>query len=263
MSPIVVKAGGTTVEDAATAPALFAALVGLSRMPGGLIFVHGGGKAVDRHLERLGFETVRKDGIRVTPTEQLDEITAVLAGRFNKAIVGQLNRLGARAVGLCLGDGAAVPTRKATRYSFDAGRVGEVVQSGEDGEGLLPLLVGHGFLPVLCSIGIDDEGQFLNVNADDAAAGVATRVKARGLVLLTDVPGILDGSKQLVARITRDGIERMIGAGEITGGMIPKARAAAEVAASAGSPVTIMAGNNVETLAALGRGELRGTTIGR
>jgi acetylglutamate kinase len=126
---------------------------------------------------------------------------------------------------------------------------------------LLEVLLQHHFLPILCSIGIDSEGKFLNVNADDAAAGVAAAVHARALVLLTDVPGILDGSKKLVNSITRPGIERMIASNEITGGMIVKARAAAEVATNSGVPVVIMAGNDLDTLAALGRGELRGTMV--
>lgn len=277
--PLVIKAGGTTIEDLATAPALFDALARLSHQPGGLVFVHGGGKAVDRHLDRLGFATQRREGIRVTPDDQLDEIVAVLAGRFNKSIVGQLNARGARAVGLCLGDGNAIPTRTSTKFSFDPGRVGEVIPPlpEEGGRGvdsrraafpesvestpLLPLLLQNHFLPILCSIGIDAEGRFLNINADDAAAGIATAVHARALVLLTDVAGILDGSKRLVPAITREGIERMITSTEITGGMIVKARAAAEVATNSGVPVVIMAGNDLEALASLGRGELRGTTI--
>jgi acetylglutamate kinase len=264
--PLVIKAGGTTIEDPATAPALFDALANLSHQPGGLVFVHGGGKAVDRHLDRIGFTTERREGIRITPADQLDEITAVLAGRFNKSIVGQLLTRNSRAVGLCLGDGAAIPTRKTTKYSFDPGQVGEVIASSSRSQSgartdLLPLLLSNNFLPVLCSIGIDADGRFLNINADDAAAGVAASIKARALVLLTDVPGVLDGNKKLVPTLTRDAIERMITSGEITGGMIPKVRAAADTAANAGVPVVIMAGNNQDTLAALGRGELRGTTV--
>ena len=110
--PLVIKAGGTTIEDAATAPALYGALVELSRRPGGVVFVHGGGRAVDRHLERLGMTSERREGIRITPPEQVEEIAAVLAGSFNKRVVAGLNMAGARAVGLCLGDGRAIATRK-------------------------------------------------------------------------------------------------------------------------------------------------------
>lgn len=283
--PLVIKAGGTTIEDAATAPALYGALVELSRRPGGVVFVHGGGRAVDRHLERLGMTSERREGIRITPPEQVEEIAAVLAGSFNKRVVAGLNMAGARAVGLCLGDGRAIATRKTRKYAFDAGRVGEVESEeerrsekreasrespppspsrweGADEGNLLTLLVANGFLPVVSSIGIDaGDGGFLNVNADDAAAGIAQVLGARALVLLTDVPGILDGAKQLVGELTARGIEEMIERGEIKGGMIVKARAAAEVAQGSGVPVVIMAGNDVVALGKLGRGEMVGTRI--
>lgn len=127
---------------------------------------------------------------------------------------------------------------------------------------MLPLLVAHGFLPVVSSIGIDEEdGGFLNVNADDAAAGIAKALGARALVLLTDVAGILDGEKQLVGELTARGVEEMIERREIKGGMIVKARAAAEVAQGSGVPVVIMAGNDAVALEKLGRGEMVGTRI--
>lgn len=268
-APLAIKAGGTTIEDATTAPALFAALVGLSRQPGGVVFVHGGGKAVDRHLERLGMTSERREGIRITPPEQVEEIAAVLAGSFNKRVVAGLNMAGARAVGLCLGDGRAIATRKTTRYAFDPGRVGEVIEEGVGRQAseastsaLLPLLVANGFLPVVSSIGIDEgDGGFLNVNADDAAAGIAKVLGARALVLLTDVAGILDGAKRFVGEVTPGKVEEMIERGEITGGMIVKARAAAEVARASGVPVVIMAGNDAGALGKLGRGEMVGTRI--
>ncbi len=264
--PVVIKVGGTMVEDPRTSPPLWNAVAKLHREhPGGVVVVHGGGKAVDRHLDRLGMTTERREGIRITPAEQLDEIVGVLAGRVNKSIVGQFLRIGVRAVGLCLGDGGAVPTAKTTRYSFDPGRVGDVVEAaaGAAVEGktdLLRVLLGSGFLPVLSSIGIDGDG-FLNVNADDAAAGTARVIGASALVLMTDVPGILDGSKRLVAEIDRGGIERLIGTGEISGGMIVKARAAVETATRIGAPVVILSGAGAEALEAWCRGEASGTRV--
>ncbi|MCK6477631.1 MAG: acetylglutamate kinase [Phycisphaerales bacterium] len=262
--PVVVKVGGTMVEDDKTAPALWETVAGLHRSrPGGVIVVHGGGKAVDRHLDRLGMRTERREGIRVTPADQLDEIVSVLAGRINKAIVGEFLRRDIQAVGLCLGDGNAVPTVKATRYSFDPGRVGEIpaaVAPGDRRDNLLGVLLRAGFLPVLSSIGIDADG-FLNVNADDAAAGVALATGASSLVLLTDVPGILDGSRALIAEIDSAGIERRIDSGEITGGMIVKARAAGETARRIGAPVVIMSGAGAGALEAWARGEPAGTRV--
>ncbi len=262
--PVVIKVGGSTVEDRQGAPKLWAAIAGLHRThAGGVVVVHGGGRAVDRHLERLGIVSERREGIRITPADQLDEIAGVLAGRVNKGIVGQFLGLGVRAVGLCLGDGGAVPTAKSTRYAFDPGRVGEVLErhgGAADGPGLLELLIGNRFLPVLSSIGIDREG-FLNVNADDAAAGVAALLGAGALVLMTDVAGILDGNRELVREADPAGIERLIASGEISAGMIVKARAAAHTAARIGAPVVILSGAGPDALEAWCRGEPAGTRV--
>lgn len=261
--PVVIKVGGTTVEDRGTAGVLWNAIAELHRKRAaagnaGVVVVHGGGKAVDRHLERLGMTSERREGIRITPPEQLDEIVAVLAGRINKGIVGEFHVRGMRAVGLCLGDGDAVPTAKTRRYLFDPGRVGEVVESESAAErSLLAVLLREGFLPVLSSIGIDREG-FLNVNADDAAAGVARVIGASALVLMTDVPGILDGGKKLVPEIDEAGIERMIAGGEISGGMIVKARAAVETASRIGAPVVILSGAGADAWC---RGDVAGTRV--
>jgi acetylglutamate kinase len=220
--------------------------------------VHGGGRAVDAHLDRLGFKTERRDGIRITPENQVGEIAAVLAGRVNKALVGAIQARGLRAVGLCLGDGLAVKTVKADQYGFDPGRVGRV--SGGDPT-LLRSLMDGGFLPVISSIGLDEAGKFLNVNADDGAAGIAGLLCARGLVLLTDVPGILDERGQQMASITPAEVTRLIDRGVIKGGMIPKARAAARAAAEARTPAIIASWNNPSDLVRIARGEPAGTQV--
>jgi acetylglutamate kinase len=260
--PIVIKVGGTMVEDAATAPGLWKAVAELHRRHApGVVVVHGGGKAVDRHLDRLGMMTERREGIRITPPDQLEEIVSVLAGRVNKSIIVEFHKIGARAVGLCLGDGDSVATARTTRYSFDPGRVGDVIERPAGGDrGLLSVLLAAKFLPVLSSIGIDHEG-FLNVNADDAAAGVARSIGASSLVLMTDVPGILDGEKRLIPTINAGGIEARIASGEITGGMIVKARAAAETAARIGAPVVILSGSGPSALESWCRGEASGTAV--
>jgi acetylglutamate kinase len=257
--PIVAKVGGTTLEDASSSPALWRALIDLHRThAGGVIILHGGGKAVDRQMDRLGFTTERREGIRITPDDQVEEIAGVLAGRINKALVGTLNAMGAKGVGLCLGDGGAIATAKTTKYAFDPGRVGEV--TGGDGE-LLRVLLATKYLPVVSSIGLDADGKFLNVNGDDAAAGIAGVMGAAALILFTDVPGILDGQKKLVREITPAGIERMVASGEISGGMIVKARAAAAVATKHQLPVLILSGNNPDSLRDWMEGKESGTRI--
>lgn len=257
--PLVVKLGGAALDEPRERGDLWRALAEAHATSGaGVVLVHGGGKAVDAHLARLGLETIRRDGIRLTPAEQVGEITAVLAGRMNKALVGALVAAGAPAAGLCLGDGRAVETVKTNRYGFDAGQVGEI--AGGDGR-ILRVLLDAGYLPVLSSIGIDEGGELLNINADDAAVGVARALGASALVLLTDVPGILGPDGRVVAEATSASVEAMIAKGTISGGMIPKARAAVEAAEKSGTTAVIASFNDACGLAALARGERTGTRI--
>jgi acetylglutamate kinase len=256
---MVVKIGGAAIDDPARADSLWAAIVDAHRvLAGQLILVHGGGGAVDRHLDRLGMKSERRDGIRVTPREQIDEVVAVLAGRVNKAIVGAIQQRGVPAMGLCLGDGNTATTTKASGYSFDPGFVGQVTGGNPS---LLAALMAGGFLPVLCSIGLAADGSPLNVNADDAAAAIAQIVRASRLVLMTDVPGVLDAHRRPLSRLTPAEVESLITAGTISGGMIPKTRAAARAAQSSGAPCTIASWNTPGDLLRLARGEGAGTTI--
>jgi len=260
--PLVVKLGGAALDDPAAAPWVWSAIARMheahSRDGGGVVLVHGGGKAVDRMLDRLGMPTERRDGIRLTPADQIDPIVGVLAGSMNKSLVGWLQRHGTRSVGLCLGDGGLCAVRTTQRYAFDAGRVGEVI--GGDPH-LVKALLCAGLLPVISSIGLDVDGTALNVNADEAAAGIAKVVDASGLILLTDVAGVLDRTGTLIPRLDAAQVEAAIADGTIAGGMIPKVRGALEAAQSCGAPVTIAGWNRAEDLDALALGGTAGTTI--
>jgi len=260
--PIVIKIGGTTLEEQSSQPTLWSGLVQLSsRHPGGVVLLHGGGKVVDKHLSQLGFTTERKEGIRITPKDQVQQITAILAGMINKSLVTSINQAGGKGVGLCLGDGGleGIITSKATHYSFDPGMVGEVTGAGN--AGLLRLLLREGYFPVVSSIGISTLDGFLNVNADDAAAGVAMCLKAHALVLLTDVPGVLDGQKQVIPTLNQEEIDGLIASGVISGGMVPKVRAALGASKRSGAPVHILSGNDPASLLGWARGERVGTRI--
>lgn len=275
--PFVLKIGGTTLEAQSSQRALWDALLGLHaklvRAGSGVIVVHGGGKAVDVLLAKLAMPTQREQGIRITPPEQMETIAAVLAGSVNKRLVGMMNAashamgLAGPAVGLCLGDGDAFPTRRAT-YSFDAGRVGEVIDEGAAGASvktasvvgppLMRALLASGFLPVLSSIGIDAEGGLLNVNADDAAAGIAKAVGASTLALLTDVPGVKGADGAIIQQLTHASAEAAIAAGTITGGMIPKVRSALATAKATGAPVVVLSAEPAQ-VAELLQGKPAGT----
>lgn len=261
--PLVVKVGGTGVDDPASGSALWRSIIDAHEvLEGKLVLVHGGGRAVDQHLTRLGMKTERVDGLRVTPPEQMGEIAGVLAGRVNKGVVGAINAMSAGlAVGLCLGDGDLLRTEKKTLAGgCDLGRVGTPVASGPT-NGLLSILMRNNVLAVVSSIGIGFDGGLLNVNADDAAAGIAQRYKARALVLLTDVPGVLDEGKSLVEKLDGTGIESMIARGIIHGGMVPKVRAALSTASLAGCPVVIASWADPSAIVRIARGQSGGTRI--
>ncbi|MGA1224222.1 MAG: acetylglutamate kinase [Phycisphaerales bacterium] len=239
--PLVVKIGGALLEQAGAHMEAFAGLVALHqahRAQGGdgIVLVHGGGAQVDRQLKLVGIETPRIDGIRITTREAIDQVVGVLAGSAHVRLLGILATQGARAVGLTLSDGGLCACRHTTRFAFDAGEVGEI--TGGDGSVVRTLLAG-GFMPVVNSIGLSAAGDPLNVNADEAACAIARIVGASGIVLLTDVPGVLDASKSLIAELDAARIEELIAAGTISGGMIPKVRNALDAAAQAGCPATI------------------------
>jgi acetylglutamate kinase len=260
--PIVVKIGGTTLEDPKTSPLLWDAIAALAKSRReGVIVVHGGGKAVDRLLERLNIPVERKQGLRVTPPDQMDLIAGVLAGSLNKTIVASLLKRGVKAVGLCLGDGGAVPCVRKKLPDVDLGLVGEVALESHVDHSLLNVLMREGFVPILSSIGIEDSGSLLNINADDGAAGVAWHVKAGTLVVMTDVPGIMDENKRVIPETNAEGIEKLISQGVISAGMIPKARAAAEAARLIGAPIVILSGNDPASLADWSAGMTVGTRV--
>ncbi len=255
----VVKLGGALLDDASALAATIKSVCDLHiTHPGSVVVVHGGASAVDRHLARLNMPTQKREGIRLTPSDQMIEISAVLNGRVNCTIVAGLIARGSRAVGLSLADGFTASAEKTTRYSFDPGCVGEIV--GGDPK-LLHMLLENGFLPVISSVAVDCDGELLNVNADDAASAVARIVGATRLVFLTDVPGVLDGSGQLVPNLTISLASKLIDDGVIHGGMIPKVRSAIDSADAIGIPVVIAGWAEPDILTRIADGEPIGSTL--
>lgn len=261
-APVVIKLGGAAVERAAATgagDAVWKALASIADAHlGRLVLVHGGGAEIDRRLARLGLHSEKRDGVRITPDAQIDEVVATLAGVMSRRVVGALLAEGVRAVGLALSDGGMTTASKSLQLGFDPGRVGAV--TGGDPTPLTVLLRA-GFTPVLNPIAADARGRALNVNADDAAAAVAALIGARMLVLLTDTPGVLDGAGRVIPALSAERIESMISSGEISGGMVVKARGAARAAAEAGAPAAIAPADNLEGLHGLLRGEAFGTLV--
>jgi acetylglutamate kinase len=184
------------------------------------VVVHGGGPEINDWLARLNIEPEFRNGLRVTTPETMDVVEMVLVGRVNKHIVNGLNRLGAKAVGLCGSDGALVVART---YGDGAnGLVGDV--AAVDPAVLLPLL-DAGYIPVISSVAADRSGQAHNINADTVAGELAAALQAEKLILLTDTPGILrdrEDPTSLIRSVTLSGARELIASGVVAGGMTPK-----------------------------------------
>lgn len=259
IAPIVIKLGGALLENPAANAPFFVALAQFIQHNQNVVLVHGGGKSVDRHLELLGFKSEKRDGIRITPSEHMQEIAGVLAGQMNARLVGLLQSRGVNAVGLTLADGATTTARKTEKFAFDAGRVGEI--TGGDAS-LIQTLLRNGCTPIFSSIGMDSAGELLNINADEAAAAIARLVSARQLVLLTDVAGVIDNAGNIISSLDRNSVDRLTQSGAITGGMIAKVRAALEASEQAGV-ATLVAGwndaNVLQTLSNAGNETFSGT----
>ncbi len=253
-SVTVVKIGGSTLGASDTSIEDIARLY-LDGVR--LVVVHGGGAKLSEWLTIHGVESKFVRGLRVT----LEVAIAVLAGVVNKELTGRLNTLGARAIGLCGVDAAII---RASRLDPALGYVG---QTREVDRAALESLLDDGFLPVIASIGAEVEGGFLtgqalNINADTVAGDVAAALEAERLVFLTDVAGVLDGSGELVAELTRAEALRLVDEGVVKGGMIPKVEAAL-VASAAGARALIIDGRQEHALCqALEAGAAsEGTTI--
>ncbi len=213
---IVVKVGGSTLGSHDTA---LEDVVTLGKLGIKVALVHGGGSAISTWLQKIGKEARFINGLRVTDAEALEVVTMVLAGKVNKEMVNALARLGGNAIGISGLDGGLM---RARRISDELGLVGEVT---EINTALLDSLLGLGIIPVVAPIGVGDEGESLNINADTAASAVAATLKAEQIIFLTDIVGICDADKNLLPRLTERQALGLIESGVITGGMIPKAQA--------------------------------------
>lgn len=212
---LVVKLGGTTLAEQQQVLAEVATIA--RRRP--VVVVHGGGRRMSEWLDRLGVATRFENGLRVTDQASLEVAAAVLRGVVNSELVAALRDLGVDAVGLSGVDGGLLIGERVP----DLGFVATVV--GVRRDLLDAILVAHQ-VPVVAPLARDEQGIVCNVNADDAAAGLAAGLGARQLVLLTDVDGVRDAAGSRLATLTADEAEALIADGTIAGGMVPKVRAA-------------------------------------
>ncbi|MBK5959212.1 acetylglutamate kinase [Rhodoplanes elegans] len=226
---VVVKYGGHAMGEEAGAKSFARDIVLLEQTAINPVVVHGGGPQIGGMLKRLGIKSEFAAGLRITDAATIEVVEMVLAGSINKQIVGYINEAGGKAVGLCGKDGNMVTARKVSRTVVDPGsRIEQIVDLGFVGEPdkvdttVLDEILGKQLIPVLAPVATAAEGGTYNVNADTFAGAVAGALKAKRLLLLTDVPGVLDKSKQLIKELSIDDARRLIADGTISGGMIPK-----------------------------------------
>ncbi|HLW90719.1 MAG TPA: acetylglutamate kinase [Roseiarcus sp.] len=226
---VVVKYGGHAMGDEAKARDFAKDMVLLEQSGVNPVVVHGGGPQIGVMLERLGIKSRFSGGLRITDKATVEIVEMVLAGSINKQIVGLINAEGGRAVGLCGKDGNMVTARKVTRAGNGGNLdVEDVVDLGFVGEPakvdttVLDQILGRELIPVLAPVAQGGDGETYNVNADTFAGAIAGALDAKRLLLLTDVPGVLDKDKRLIKELKVDQIHGLIADGTITGGMIPK-----------------------------------------
>ena len=234
-STIVIKYGGNamTHDDLKRA---FARDVILMKVVGmNPIVVHGGGPQIEELLGRLNITTRFVGGMRVTNKETMDVVQMVLGGLVNKEIVSLINDNGGMAVGVTGKDGNLIRARRMELTDANEGSVvSEIIDIGQVGEvesinhAVLESLMDRDFIPVVAPIGVGQNGESLNINADLVASGIAQHIGAEKLVLITNTPGILDVNDDTIASLSREKAAALISQGVIEGGMLPKARCALE-----------------------------------
>ena len=252
---VVIKYGGHAMGEEEVAK-LFAADAVLLKLLGlHPVIVHGGGPQISAMLKRSGVQSEFINGLRVTDAATMEVAEMVLSGSINKEIVNWINRAGAeadvRGVGLSGKDAKLITVEKVTRTRRAADSVEEqIVDLGFVGEPksidttLLQALIGaeHDYIPVVAPIGVDDSGQTFNINADTVAGALAGALNAKRMLLLTDVPGVMDANKQRIAQLTIAQANKAIEDRVATGGMIPKLQTAIAAVEAGVEAVVILDG---------------------
>jgi acetylglutamate kinase len=255
---IVIKYGGHAMENEDLAH-LFAKDVVLLKLLGiNPVVVHGGGPQIGRMLDKLGIVSTFEDGLRVTDAPSMEIVEMVLAGGINKSIVRAINAAGGKAVGLSGADANLITAVKATRTKKDPdSNIERVVELGFVGEpdkvdpSVLRALAAQqedDFIPVVAPVGTGQDGKSFNINADTAAGAVAAALKAKRVLFLTDVTGVLDRSGNLIKQLTVAEAKALISSGAATGGMIPKLETAMQAVEKGVEAAVILDGRKPHAL---------------
>lgn len=236
---VVVKYGGNAMTDEGLKKSVMEDILLLHLVGVKVVLVHGGGPEINRTLDKMAISSHFVDGLRVTSPEVMDVVQMVLAGKVNKDLVSRIQALGGKAVGICGLDGALI---RVHQQSEALGLVGEIDHIQTD---LIDDLVEKGYIPVISSIGLDEDGKAYNINADTAAAQIAGALQAKTFVTLTNVDGVLldkDDAATLVSTLSAKEANQFIDEGTISGGMIPKIACCLEAIQAGAEKVCIING---------------------
>ncbi|ROQ92266.1 acetylglutamate kinase [Desulfosoma caldarium] len=246
---VVIKYGGHAMKDEALKDSFAQDVVLMKYIGIHPVVVHGGGPQIGRMLDRVGKKSDFREGMRVTDEETMDVVEMVLAGKVNKEIVALINRHGGRAIGLSGKDGMLIEARKMHLFKYlgddqppeiiDIGLVGEVERVNVE---ILEVLEKSHVVPVIAPVGVGKSGETYNINADLVAGKVAAALDAEKLVLMTDVPGVLNAAGDLISSLTVAEAAELIQDEVLKGGMIPKVQCAMDAVQGGVKKVAILDG---------------------
>ena len=228
-SIIVIKYGGNAMADSDLVESFCNDIVFLKQSGLKPVIVHGGGPQIGSMLERLGIKTKFESGMRITDEDTLEVVEMVLAGRINKNIASKINSSGGKAVGISGKDGSMIIAEKLTKQNgSNESNIEKIIDLGYVGfpkkinNTIIETLIEDDFIPIIAPLGIGVDGKTYNINADTAAGAIASSLKSKRLLILTDVEGVIDSNNNLLEEVNGKKIDEMIESGEVSGGMIPK-----------------------------------------
>lgn len=236
---VVVKYGGNAMIDPELKKDVMSDIILLTLVGVKIVLIHGGGPEISSLLGKLGIESKFVNGLRYTDSETAEVVQMVLAGKTNKDLVSLVEVCGGKAVGLCGIDGGMIKAKKVDDGENDYGFVGDIVSVDP---APIKKVLEENYIPVIATVGTDENGQVYNINADTAAAEIAAALGAENIITLTDIPGLMKDvhdKNSLISEIHVDEIDSLIESGVIYGGMIPKVRSL-EVAVRAGVKKAVM-----------------------
>jgi acetylglutamate kinase len=242
---VVVKIGGSALDDASVLRKCAQAIVELAGDGHQVAVIHGGGGALTRTMQRLGKKSEFVNGLRVTDAETCDMALMVLAGLVNKKLVAAIGAAGKPAIGLCGGDGTTVRARKKPSDGFDLGFVGEICAVEPR---WIEVIWGQGGIPVISSLAVGAVGEYYNVNADQMAAACAVACQASALIFLTDVAGVKDADGAVIRWLDLSRIAGLVETSVVEGGMLPKLEACRHALNKGVGRVRILPASEAEVL---------------